>query len=163
MEPGLVAATAARFDHVAHAVPRIRDVLPLYAGVMGARFVAGGDNPRVGYRGLQLELELGGKIELLEPLPGSDFFTRFFARHPGGGLHHLTFMVPDIHAAAAAAAAAGYEVTGAFFENPVWQEVFLHPRSTAGVLIQFVQTSADHVQDGSGSTIDAVLDAPVPA
>jgi methylmalonyl-CoA/ethylmalonyl-CoA epimerase len=153
----------ARLDHVAHAVPRIRDVLPLYVGVLGGSFHAGGDNPRMGYRGVQLELPREGMIELIEPLPGSEFLTKFFARQPRGGFHHVTIFVPDVRATAAAAEAAGYELTGAYFEDPDHQEVFLHPRSTSGVLLQFVQESPDYVPEGFGSTLDAVLDAPVPA
>jgi methylmalonyl-CoA/ethylmalonyl-CoA epimerase len=81
---------AAVFDHTAVAAPRIRDLLPIYLDLLGGTFVQGGDNPRVGYRALQLEYQSGGRIELMEPLLGSSFFDSFFARK-GSGLHHITF------------------------------------------------------------------------
>lgn len=59
----------------------------------------GGDNPRVGYRALQLAFPDDRRIELMEPHPGSAFFDRFFRRTGGGGMHHVTFMVDDIHRA----------------------------------------------------------------
>ena len=39
----------ARFDHVAMAVPRIVDALPLYRDLLGGTFYTGGDNPRLGF------------------------------------------------------------------------------------------------------------------
>jgi methylmalonyl-CoA/ethylmalonyl-CoA epimerase len=89
---------AAVFDHAAIAARRLRDLLPLYRHVLGGEFFGGGDNPQVGYRALQLRFPDGTRIELMEPLAGSSFFDKFFASR-GEGLHHITFKVPDIHAA----------------------------------------------------------------
>ena len=152
--PAFPASLAASYDHVAVAAPRIRSLLPLYAGLLGGTFYAGGDNPRVGYRALQLTLVNGAKIELLEPLAGSTFLDRFFRRTGGGGMHHITCRVPDIQAAITAAEHAGYTPTGVFLGNPDWQEVFLHPKATSGVLIQLVQAPDKPPAVG---TIDDVL------
>jgi methylmalonyl-CoA/ethylmalonyl-CoA epimerase len=148
----------ADYDHVAVAAPRIRDLLPLYADMLGGDFYTGGDNPRVGYRAVQLQLRNGGRVELMEPLSGHVFLDRFFQRTGGGGLHHITFKVPDIKAALAAAQRQGFTPTGVFLGNARWQELFLHPKETAGVLIQLVeapdfspaQTSLDQVLAGNG-------------
>ena len=145
----LPASLATRFDHVAMAAPRIRDLLPLYVGLLGARFYSGADNTRVGFRALQLVLANGAKIELLEPLPDSTFFDRFFQRTGGGGLHHITCKVPDITAAIGAARQAGYTPTNAFLDDAAWQEVFLHPKETGGVLIQMVQAVESDPPAGS--------------
>jgi methylmalonyl-CoA/ethylmalonyl-CoA epimerase len=96
-------------------------VLPLYVDQLGGRFLHGGENERVGYRGVMLEFAAGTKMEFLEPTPGSSFLDSFFARRPQGGLHHVTFRVTDVRAAAARAAADGLEVVGAFFDDPSWQ------------------------------------------
>lgn len=136
----------ARFDHVALAAPRIRDLLPLYGDLLGGRFVSGGDNPRVGYRAVQLGFPAGRKVELLEPLPGSTFLDRFFERTGGGGLHHVTFMVDDVRAAIAELERIGITPTNPFLDNPAWAEVFIHPKESGGVLIQMVQS------DGSGGS-----------
>lgn len=145
----LPASLAANYDHVAVATRRIRDVLPLYADLLGGTFYWGGDNARTGFRALQLALANGARIELLEPLPGSTFLDRFLQRTGGGGLHHITCKVSDIHAAIAAAERAGYTPASAFLEQPAWQEVFLHPKETGGVLIQLVQAPASGPSEGS--------------
>jgi methylmalonyl-CoA/ethylmalonyl-CoA epimerase len=127
------------FDHVAHAAHRIEDLLPLYAGQLGGRPIYSGPNRRLGYHGMVLEYEKGGKIELLEPLPGSAFFDSFFARHGEGGLHHLTFRVPCLHDAIARARAVELQVVGLDDADPHWRQAFVHPRSAHGALIQFVE------------------------
>lgn len=139
MRTGLPASLAANYDHIAVATRRIRDVLPLYADLLGGTFYWGGDNARTGFRALQLSLANGARIEILEPLGGSTFLDRFLERTGGGGLHHVTCKVPDIQAAITTAEQAGYTPVSAFLGNPEWQEVFLHPKQTGGVLIQLVQ------------------------
>lgn len=137
---------ASRFDHVAMAVPRIVDALPLYRDLLGGEFYTGGDNARLGYRGIQLEYA-GGKVEILEPLDGSDFLDSFFAKRPHGGLHHVTYIVPSLKAAVAASQAAGYSIHGEYTEDARWQEVFVHPREANGVLLQLAQTGPGYGRD----------------
>jgi methylmalonyl-CoA/ethylmalonyl-CoA epimerase len=154
MSEQVPAALAASYDHVAVAAPRIRDLLPVYTDLLGGRFFTGGDNPRVGYRALQLSLANGARIELLEPLAGSTFLDRFLSRTSGGGLHHITCKVPDITEALAMAERAGYTPTGVFLDYPQWREMFLHPKETGGVLIQLVQSDAP---EPSGGSVEKVL------
>ena len=132
------------FDHAAHAAPRMADLLAIYRDQLGGELLYGGDNRRVGYRGVVLGFPGGGKVELLQPLPGSTFLDSFFARHPLGGLHHLTFRVDDLAAAVARARENGFDVIGENHDDPDWREAFLHPRSAGGALIQFVQAPKDH-------------------
>jgi methylmalonyl-CoA/ethylmalonyl-CoA epimerase len=136
----------ARFDHVAMAVPRIVDALPLYRDLLGGEFFTGGDNQRLGYRGVQLAYA-GGKMEILEPLDGSDFLDSFFAKRPQGGLHHVTYIVPSLKEALAASEEAGYTVHGENTDDDRWQEVFVHPRQANGVLLQLAQTGPDYGRD----------------
>jgi methylmalonyl-CoA/ethylmalonyl-CoA epimerase len=140
---------AARFDHVALAVPRIVDALPIYRDLLGGRFYTGGDNPRLGYRGVQLAFS-GGKVEILEPLVGSGFLDSFLATRPLGGLHHLTYIVEDLAASVAEVERAGFEVHGEFTEDARWQEVFVHPKRANGVLLQFAQTGPGYGPDNFG-------------
>ena len=136
----------ARFDHVAMAVPRIVDALPLYRDLLGGTFYTGGDNPRLGYRGVQLEYA-GGKVEILEPLEESTFLESFFAKRPIGGLHHITYVVTDLRTAVEASEGAGYVVHGEFDYDGRWQEVFVHPRQANGLLLQLAQTGAGYGRD----------------
>ena len=47
---------------------------------------------------------------------------------------------PCLEAWAARLRAAGYRVVGENYENPAWRELFLHPKSAHGVLVQFAET-----------------------
>ena len=127
------------FDHAAHGAPRIRDLLPLYRDLLGGVFVAGGDNPRAGYRALQLGYRDGTRIELIEALSGSTFLDTFLAGRPRGGLHHLTFKVADVHAALRRVEELGLTATSVYLDNPDWKEFFVHPREACGALIQLAQ------------------------
>jgi methylmalonyl-CoA/ethylmalonyl-CoA epimerase len=143
------------FDHVAHAAPSLLQLLPLYRDMLGGRFYHGGDNRRAGYRALQLAYADDTRVELMEPLEGSRFFERFFARNPGGGLHHVTFRVPSLDVAIAAARRGGFELTGENRSLPEHMEVFLHPRSAHGTLVQLVQGPSTPAPPGL--TIERVL------
>ncbi|MGI5159135.1 VOC family protein [Microbispora sp. CA-102843] len=135
----------AAFDHAAVAAHRIRDLLPLYQDMLGGEFYLGGDNVRVGYRGVQLKFRGGGKIELLEPLPGSTFLDSFFRRGPLGGLHHLTFTVTrEMTGTIATLEGLGYRVHGASAADADWHEVFLHPREAFGTLLQIVRPGPNY-------------------
>ncbi len=143
-------------DHAAVASPRIRDLLPLYHELLGGEFYTGGDNPRVGYRAVQLRYPDGSKTELMEPLGGSTFFDSFFRRNPQGGVHHLTFVVPSITGALESARAAGYSLVGEYTGDEFWQEVFIHPREANGTLVQLAQPGPGYGPP-SGLTLDDVL------
>lgn len=157
MSAAIPVGVRAVFDHAAHATTSIRDVLPLYLDQLGGEFLYGGDNARVGYRGIVLGYEGGGKIELLEPLPGSSFLDSFFARSPIGGLHHLTFRVADLAEACTRARVAGFTLIGENHADPNWREVFIHPRAAQGVLVQFVQSPPGWPRVGEGLTLTELV------
>jgi methylmalonyl-CoA/ethylmalonyl-CoA epimerase len=157
-EPITGPLVAAIFDHVAHAAPSIRTLLRIYQDLLGGVFAGGGDNTRVGYRVVHLQFDNGSKIELMEPLDGSTFFDSFFARMPHGGLHHVTFRVPDIRAAIVRMQQLGFRPTAVYLDDEVWQEAFLHPREGSGALVQLVQTRPDLLQRASDRrTLEDVL------
>ncbi len=152
----LVPELGARFDHAAVAAPTLRELLPLYADLLGGRFFRGGDNVRVGYRAVQLEYAGGTRIELMEPLRGSTFFDRFFAAG-GSRLHHITFKITGIEAAIEAMAAAGYTPTGVFLDFEEWKEVFFHPKEANGVLIQLAEAPPGFPGPMAGASIGDAL------
>ena len=80
----------------------------------------------------------GARMELLEP-GGDGFLTRFLERH-GTGPHHITFTVPDLREAVAAARELGATVVGEDYGHPSWQEAFRVPDAAHGVVIQLAQT-----------------------
>ena len=127
----------ARYDHTAIAGPSMAPLVAFYRDTLGGEFSHGEILP-IG--AVVLTYRLGGsKIELMAPTPGSSFFAKFFAATEGrGGVHHLTFQVDDIDAATEALHARGIETFG-LAHDPVWSEVFVHPRSNGGVLVQLAQ------------------------
>ena len=128
-------------DHVALASHHVWDQIYRYGFQLGARWMGGPDDYERGdendFYFAQMELEGGTKLEFLEPLSGpeSDFVRRFLDRN-GPGPHHMTFKVPSLDDAIAAAEADGYEVVGVNKENEGWQEAFLHPKSSHGIVVQ---------------------------
>jgi methylmalonyl-CoA/ethylmalonyl-CoA epimerase len=137
-------SVGAVFHHVAHAVPSIRAVLPLYLDLLGGWLSAGGFNPWGGHLAVQIAYPGGGIIELLEPTQAdSASVGRFLERHPRGGLHHVTFKVKDLEEAVGALHAAGFEPFGTMLDRPRWKETYLHPRQTGGVLIQLAQSAGE--------------------
>lgn len=132
-----LAAIGARLDHTAIAGPSLGPLLAFYRDTLGGVFRYGEILP-IG--AVTVVLALGdGKVELMAPTPGSTFFDRFFASTGGrGGMHHLTFAVDDIDAAVAVLDARGIEWFG-LVHDPVWSEVFVHPRSNGGTLVQLAR------------------------
>ena len=138
----LLASIGGVYDHVAHAVPRIAAVLPLYRDLLGGVPVMAGISPWGGHLAVQFDFGGGGRLELLEPTrPDAPSIGRFLAQNPRGGLHHVTFKVKDLEAAIEVMTGAGYTMIGTLLDNDRWRETFLHPRQTAGVLIQLAQAA----------------------
>lgn len=67
----------------------------------------------------------GARIELIEPT-GPGFLQRNLEKR-GEGPHHITFTVPDVGVAVAAARSLGLTVVGEHYEHPPWREAFIMP------------------------------------
>ena len=124
-------------DHIALGLPRIGDGVPFLVGELGGRFLDGG--PSGNFTGGQWSFADGEKLELIEPLgdPGG-FMHRFLAAR-GPGIHHVTFKVPDIAAAAERVRSYGYDVVGYNDDSPYWKELFLHPKQALGIVVQLAE------------------------
>jgi methylmalonyl-CoA/ethylmalonyl-CoA epimerase len=125
-------------DHVAIAVESLATALPLFESLTGA---AGSVVEEVGSQGVKVVFvgSGAGRLELLEPLGPETTVGRFLARR-GPGLHHIAYRVADLQATLDALAARGVALidrrprAGAGGHRVA----FLHPKSTAGVLIELV-------------------------
>jgi hypothetical protein len=91
--------------------------------------------------------EGGGRRELSAPdgEPGG-FLHRFLAAH-GPGVHHVTFKVPDLHAARDRARSLGFDVIGFRDDQPAWKECFLHPKQIGGIVVQMAEVDPDFDDD----------------
>jgi methylmalonyl-CoA/ethylmalonyl-CoA epimerase len=133
-------------DHVAFGVPSIADVSPVICRRLGGRPHTSG--PGIGFRGAQWELAGGGRVEAIEPEGSADGFLHRFLDARGPGVHHVTFKVRDIHHAAAAARAAGYDVVDFMDVLASWKEMFLHPKQAQGVVVQLAESHPELGDDG---------------
>lgn len=137
---------ADRLDHVSIATKSIASMVPLIRDVLGARFLMGATESSQGFRWAQFQFPGGGVIELIEPVGPDGFVQDFLAQRPEG-LHHITLRVRDIAARARELEAQGYRPFRPKFDNPVWKEMFLHPRETHGVLIQLAESELPYSRE----------------
>lgn len=125
-------------NHVAIAVPDLDAAIKQYQTVFGAFVTSPQDLPAYGIR-LAIVNLANTKIELMMPLVDTSPIAKFLERNPAGGLHHLSYEVPDIIAARDQLTAAGLEVIGdgipqmGYHDTPV---LFFNPKDCLGVLIE---------------------------
>jgi methylmalonyl-CoA/ethylmalonyl-CoA epimerase len=126
-----------RIAHVGVAVPDIDAALAFYRDVLGLV-----PSPAEHADGATIvSLPFGDSaVELLAPDNADGPVARFLARR-GPGIHHICYRVPDLDRALEACRAAGYQLidqtprTGAGGHRIA----FLHPRSTAGILLELTE------------------------
>ena len=82
-------------------------------------------------------------LELLEPREGGTI-ARYLDRN-GPGVHHLAFATDDATAALERARGLGVELVDEEPRPGAWghEVAFLHPKSTGGVLVEFVELTGD--------------------
>lgn len=82
------------------------------------------------------------RLELLEPTSDDSVIAKFIAKR-GEGLHHISIRVPDLNAAVQKLKSGGTRLVsnGIKIGAGGHRYVFLHPSSTAGVLIELVEAS----------------------
>ena len=126
-------------DHVGIAVESLDRAAAVFGALLGAEPTA----VEVVDQQLVRVLFLGdgeGRLELLEATSPDSAIARHIDRR-GTGLHHLAFRVTDLAAELRRLEAAGYQLVDREPRTGAGGHLvaFLHPRSTAGVLIELVQ------------------------
>lgn len=137
-------ATLARgVDHIAVAVADLEAAVERYTSLLGAPPAWRAESTQ---QQVRVAVFTAGpvKIELMEGTDRASTVARFVAER-GEGLHHVCYAVDDLKGAVDRARAAGFEVVGTGEEigvegRPV---AFLHPRSTGGVLTEFIEGRGD--------------------
>jgi methylmalonyl-CoA/ethylmalonyl-CoA epimerase len=127
-------------DHIAFAVWDLSNAAALWGDVMRGEYRQG-DADWHGFAFAQFAFPGGGRVELLAPGSDTTGFVVKFLRRFGEGLHHVTFVVPDLHAQADRVRAAGHAVFGEDYTDPQWMEAFFS-MDLAGnrVLVQLAQS-----------------------
>lgn len=125
-----------RFDHAGVATDNAEGLAFLYEDLLDCSIVH--EERFEELKVIFLELE-NGYFELLEPQDDGTI-QRYLDSH-GGGLHHVGIETDNIDAALETATEAGVELIDSEPRRGAWghQVAFLHPKSTGGVLIEFVE------------------------
>lgn len=126
-------------DHIAIAVPELEAAIARFAEDFGLSYEGTEEVPSARTTTAFFPIE-GTQIELVTPLNGEGPIQRHLERR-GGGIHHLCFRTDDIEADMERLTARGYRFTT---EAPMpgahdSRVVFIHPKSTGGVLIELAQ------------------------
>lgn len=125
-----------RLDHVGLAVRDAERIAALYRELLGCDVV---HEERFGdMKIVFLDVE-NSYFELLEPMDGG-IVSKYLETH-GPGIHHLALATEDIEAALASAREHGFDLVDEEPRPGSWghEVAFLHPRSTGGTLIEFVE------------------------
>ncbi len=126
-------------DHIGIAVRSLDEAVATYGTLLG---LAVGERDELVSDGVRIAFLNAGNLhlELLEAL-GDGPISRFLAER-GEGVHHVAFRVDDIAHALAKAKSNGYRLVDTVPRRGARGRLvaFLHPKSSHGVLIEFVQT-----------------------
>ena len=129
-----------QIDHVGIAVKNLEESVAFYRDVMGLEVSATEE-----FNGMKIAfLRIGEcELELLEDMTAAGAIARYIAKR-GEGIQHVAFRVDNIEQALEEMRAKG---VARIDERPrpgarMAKVAFLHPRSTNGVLIEFVEPHA---------------------
>jgi methylmalonyl-CoA/ethylmalonyl-CoA epimerase len=125
-----------RVHHVGLVVRRLEDGLALWRDRLGLEISAQATVADQGVKAAQLP-NGRSEIELLEPIDERGGVAKFLEKR-GEGLHHVCFETPDVATELAGARERGFPLID---ETPrpglAGMICFLHPKGTAGVLVEF--------------------------
>jgi len=128
-------------SHVSIAVPDLQAAVARYAQLFGLDAGEFEINTREGVSLAYLDVG-NTRLEFVQPLDEGSPLARFLERNPRGGLQHIAFEVGDVETARRRIEAAGGEFVGPSSVNFRGEPIaFVHPRSTAGVLIELEAAS----------------------
>ena len=123
-----------RLAHIGIAVRSLDEILPFYRDILGLPDVPLDDADGARIAGMSAGETL---VELLEAESPESPIGRFVAKR-GPGIHHICFAVDDLDAALARCRTAGVRLIDEVPRIGAEKKriAFLHPASTAGVLVE---------------------------
>ena len=133
-----------KINHIGIAVPSLDESLPFYEKNLG--MVLDGIEEVAEQMVKVAMLQVGeSKIELLEPTSPDSPVAKYLEKN-GPGIHHLAYEVADIEAAIEKLVAAGARMIDKVPRNGAHgtKIVFVHPKSSGGVLTELCQPCSDH-------------------
>ncbi len=129
---------ANRIAHIAILVSNLDEAVKLYEELFGTKLDMSKTVSEQGVKAAILSLADGAKLELLEPLPGSNMARMLEKR--GEGLHHIAFEVDNVDKELDRLSEKGVELIDKKSRPGVEGMVaFIHPKSIRGVLTELCQ------------------------
>lgn len=129
---------ANRIAHIAILVSNLDEAVRLYEDLFGTKLDMSKTVSEQGVKAAILSLADGAKLELLEPLPGSNMARMLEKR--GEGLHHIAFEVDNVDKELDRLSEKGVELIDKKSRPGVEGMVaFIHPKSIRGVLTELCQ------------------------
>jgi methylmalonyl-CoA epimerase len=127
-----------KFDHVGMVVKNTDETMTLLSSLFGFEVAESRAEPEAGFKSTLIS-KAGVTFELIEPVGPQGMIQRFVEKH-GGGLHHVSIQVSDLEAEMKRLKGLGVQFSS---EEPALvsdsKVVFIHPRSTNGLLIELVE------------------------
>jgi len=123
-----------RIDHVVIAVTDLEASADLYANAFSLKGTPPKEVPAIGIRNVLFDVG-NAFIELAQPLNDTGPIARFL-KERGEGLYLIAIQVDDLKASARRLREKGARILG---DENAGGQVFIHPKSTHGVLIQLLQ------------------------
>jgi methylmalonyl-CoA epimerase len=123
------------FDHLVVRVPDLDAAVSTYRDGLGLTLDRTGENEALGIKQAFFNLPNGGFIEIVAPTDPQGAVGRALESR-GEGIHAIALAVDDLEATVASMKAAGVRLIGE--GGP---QVFVHPKSTHGLLLQLSKKS----------------------
>src|SRR5690554_8074904 len=132
-----------KIEHIGIAVKNISEANKVYEALLGN---APYKSEKVESEGVETSFFRSGesKIELLEATNPESPIAKFIEKR-GVGMHHIAFDVTDIEAEIERLIAEGFQLIQKTPKNGADNKkiAFLHPKSTAGLLVELCQERTD--------------------
>ena len=131
-----------RLNHVAVAVPELRESINTYKNILGASVSEPIEQKEHGVSVSFVELS-NTKIELIAPLGIDSPINKFLEKNPSGGIHHICYEVDDILESRNKLIALGAKIIGDGKPQIGAHGkliLFLNPKDFNGTLIELEET-----------------------
>jgi methylmalonyl-CoA/ethylmalonyl-CoA epimerase len=127
-----------KLDHVGLAVNNAEETAALFSKLFGFEVTESRAEPEAGFKSTLIS-RADVTLELIEPLGPQGMIQRFIEKR-GEGLHHISIRVADLAEEMKRLKALGVQFAGEeAAEVGDSKVIFIHPRSTGGLLIELNQ------------------------
>ena len=127
-----------RVDHISMAAPAWQPQAEKLEKLLGFKLLHSfGANSASDFDGSVSQVRNTGiEFEVICPSGPESFVQKYLDQNGGGGLHHITVEVEDIHEAAAELERLGMQPFGGIQDDGLWHLTYIHPRDSGGILWQ---------------------------